>query len=316
MQKKLDLSVIIPTRNRLKLLKRTINQLSKNRFFFKDIIIIDSSDRVLKKDILLIKKEFKRIKISIYNSKPSISKQRNIGIAKIKKNRKYIMFLDDDIKFQKDSLNEMYKFISKNSDYAGLGFNLIDKKNTKLDLIKKSVIFKLLGIYSPKPGYVTKSGWHTKARNLKKNTEVNWLSTQAVIYKKSLIKGKKFDTQYGPYSYLEDLDFSFAISSEHHLIIISKAKYYADNTIDRNSINFGFIEILNRYVFIKKFKLSKICFYIGVFFITIKNISKCYKIKKNNIHQFIGNLKGIFYILFILKKDFKLITNKNKLNKF
>ena len=35
MQKKLDLSVIIPTRNRLKLLKRTINQLSKNRFFFK-----------------------------------------------------------------------------------------------------------------------------------------------------------------------------------------------------------------------------------------------------------------------------------------
>ena len=95
-----------------------------------------------------------------------------------------------------------------------------------------------------------------------------------------------------------------------------KTKVYADNTIDRNSINFGFIEILNRYIFIKKFKLSKICFYIGVFFITIKNISKCYKIKKNNIHQFIGNLKGIFYILFILKKDFKLITNKNKLNKF
>jgi glycosyltransferase involved in cell wall biosynthesis len=65
MPKKLDLSVIIPTRNRLKLLKKTINQLSKNRFFFKDIIIVDSSDRVLKKNIFLIKKEFKQIKISI-----------------------------------------------------------------------------------------------------------------------------------------------------------------------------------------------------------------------------------------------------------
>ena len=111
MPKKLDLSVIIPTRNRLKLLKKTINQLSKNRFFFKDIIIVDSSDRVLKKNIFLIKKEFKQIKIIIYNSKPSISKQRNIGITKIKKKREYIMFLDDDIKFQKDSLNVMYKFI-------------------------------------------------------------------------------------------------------------------------------------------------------------------------------------------------------------
>ena len=311
MPKKLDLSVIIPTRNRLKLLKKTINQLSKNRFFFKDIIIVDSSDRVLKKNIFLIKKEFKQIKIIIYNSKPSISKQRNIGITKIKKKREYIMFLDDDIKFQKDSLNVMYKFISKNSHYAGIGFNLIDKKNTKLDLIKKSVIFKFLGIYDPKPGHVTKSGWHTKARNLKKNTEVNWLSTQAVIYKKSLIEEKKFDTQFGSYSYLEDLDFSFAISKRHKLIIISKAKYNADNTIDRNSINFGFIEILNRYIFVKKFKLSNICFYIGVLFLTIKNISKCLQVKKNNILQFAGNLKGIFYILFILKKDFnKLTTNK------
>jgi glycosyltransferase involved in cell wall biosynthesis len=310
MPKKLDLSIIIPTRNRLKLLIRTVNQLSKNSFFFKDIIIVDSSDSILKKKIFLIKKKFKKIKINIYNSKPSISKQRNIGIAKIKKKREYIMFLDDDIKFQKDSLNEMYKFISKNKDYAGIGFNLIDKKSTKLDLIKKNIIFKFLGIYDPKPGYVTKSGWHTKAKNLKRNTPVNWLSTQAVIYKKLLFKGKKFNTQFGPYSYLEDLDFSFGISKRHNLIIISKAKYHADNTINRNSINFGFIEILNRYIFIKKFELSNTCFYIGVIFLTIKNILKCLQIKKNNILQFAGNLKAIFYILFILKKNFNKLAKK------
>ena len=65
MPKKLDLSIIIPTRNRLKLLIRTVNQLSKNSFFFKDIIIVDSSDSILKKKIFLIKKKLRKISTKI-----------------------------------------------------------------------------------------------------------------------------------------------------------------------------------------------------------------------------------------------------------
>ena len=42
--KKLNLSIVIPTRNRSKLLSKTIEHLKKNNFFFKDIIVVDSSD--------------------------------------------------------------------------------------------------------------------------------------------------------------------------------------------------------------------------------------------------------------------------------
>ena len=43
--KKLNITIIIPTFNRYKILKKTINYLSKNSFFFKEIIIVDSSDK-------------------------------------------------------------------------------------------------------------------------------------------------------------------------------------------------------------------------------------------------------------------------------
>ena len=40
----MKISVVIPTRNRIAFLRKTLETLSKNSFFFKEIIIVDSSD--------------------------------------------------------------------------------------------------------------------------------------------------------------------------------------------------------------------------------------------------------------------------------
>ena len=48
----------------------------------------------------------KKIKIKIFNSKPSISLQRNIGLKKVINKRKYIMFLDDDLIFNKNAFKK------------------------------------------------------------------------------------------------------------------------------------------------------------------------------------------------------------------
>ena len=49
--KKLNLTIVIPTRNRLELLTKTLMYLKKNKFFFKEVIIVDSSDKTEKKKI-------------------------------------------------------------------------------------------------------------------------------------------------------------------------------------------------------------------------------------------------------------------------
>ena len=125
-------------------------------------------------------------KIKIFNSTPSISIQRNIGLRKTNKNSIYVMFLDDDVNFKKNDFKEMKKFLINNKDYIGIGFNLLINKKSFLDKFKKNKFFQTLKIYDKNPGVVTNSGWHTKAINLKKNTQVQWLPTQAVIYNKKI----------------------------------------------------------------------------------------------------------------------------------
>ena len=119
------------------------------------------------------------------------------------------MFLDDDVKFEVNSFKIMKDYINDNKKYSGIGFNLIIKDtNQFFEKFKRNKFFKMLGVYDYSEGKVTDSGWHTKAINLKKNTMVEWLPTQAVIYKYKIIKKKRFNLNYGVYSYLEDLDFN------------------------------------------------------------------------------------------------------------
>ena len=114
--KKLNISIIIPTRNRYLKLIKTINYLSKNSFFFREIIIVDSSDKK-GENIKKIIDKYKNLKIKIVYSKPSISLQRNIGLNKVKKNSNYVMFLDDDVQFEKKSFKIMRNYLGTSNAF-------------------------------------------------------------------------------------------------------------------------------------------------------------------------------------------------------
>tara|TARA_B100000902_G_scaffold40974_1_gene48602 strand:+ start:4781 stop:5689 length:909 start_codon:yes stop_codon:yes gene_type:complete len=301
--KKLDLSIIIPTRNRSAMLAKTIKELAKNKFFFKEIIIVDSSNKYHKSKIKNLRNIYKII-IKIFNSKPSISLQRNIGLGKVIKKRKYVMFLDDDLSFNKNAFKKMYLFIKNNNQLTGYGFNLnIKKINYFIEFFKKNNLTKILGIYDTKMGVITPSGWQTKAINLKKNLEVEWLPTQAVIYNKTRLKNLKFDTVYGSYSYLEDLDFSYSLSRKNKLMICSSAKYTSKNVVNRNDYHFGIKEIINRYYFVNKFNLNKKYFFLGFLFSFLKNFLTLLTLKPKFFLRIIGNFVAILKIIFGLRDN-------------
>ena len=300
---KLDLSIVIPTRNRSTMLIETIKELSKNKFFFKEIIVVDSSNKFHKLKIRKYK-NINRIKVRFFNSKPSISLQRNIGLNKIIKKRKYVMFLDDDLNFEKNAFKKMYFFMKKNKNLSGVGFNLIIKKtNSFIEILKSNKITKILGIYDTKMGIVTPSGWQTKAINLKKNLQVEWIPTQAVIYNIKKLENLKFDTTYGRYSYLEDLDFSYSLSRKGKLMICSSAKYSSDNIVSRNDLSFGIKEILNRYHFVNKFNFNKIYFFLGFIFCFLKNFLVLLSFKPSFFLRIIGNFYAILQIIFGFKNN-------------
>ena len=255
--------IVIPTRNRIKELTNTLNFLESNKFFFKKIVIVDSSNLEIKDQIKKKVKKY-RANIELVNSEPSTCIQRNVGFNFIKKS-KYIMFLDDDNIFYSDAFYKMQNFLNNNKDFVGVAFNQIYKERKNiLDSFKKNYITNKIGIYSLDNGGFSGSGWQSRFVNFENNKIVQWLPTRAVIYRSSEIKNSRFDKKLGVYGYLEDLDFSLQLKKRGKLMVCSDAKYTHNQSITRPGFQFGKKELRNRYYIVKKHKLNR-----GLFFLTI-----------------------------------------------
>jgi glycosyltransferase involved in cell wall biosynthesis len=300
-------SLIIPTRNRAELLSKTLYQFIKYKIKFKEILVIDSSDKYNQP---FVKKICNKFSVKFYNSKPSTSLQRNLGLKLLNKNNQYVMFLDDDISFFKDSFVKMNKSINlykRDNNISGFGFNLItSKKKSFLDLIKSSAIIKSIGLYSDQPGVVTKSGWQTIVSNIKTNVFAEWCTTQAVIYKSKFIKNIYFNKNLGTYSYLEDLDFSFKVNKNKKKTLINySSKYKHPNEIKRNNFSFGIIEIFNRFIIVKSNHLNLKLFFLGSFIRFFLSIFNIFKGEFSSFFRASGNIVGI------IKSFFYMLLNIN-----
>ena len=132
--------IIIPTRNRIKKLIKTLNFLKKNIFFFKRVIIVDSSDIHLKNKIRNKIKQY-NFDVKLINSVASTCIQRNLGFNYIKNNA-FIMFLDDDINFYSNAFKKMYNCLSRiDNKIVGISFNLISKKTFSFFSLIKKIIY-------------------------------------------------------------------------------------------------------------------------------------------------------------------------------
>jgi len=301
-------TLIIPTRNRASFLFKTLNQFTKYKIKFQEILIIDSSDKY---EQFFVKKICEKFSAKFYRSIPSTSLQRNLGLKLRNKNNQFVMFLDDDIFFFKDSfksMNECINLYKVDNNISGFGFNLItNKKKSFLDSIKNSEVIKSMNLYSNQPGVVTKSGWQTIVSNIKSIVLAEWCTTQAVIFKSRFIKNIYFNKNLGSYSYLEDLDFSFKINNNKKKILINySSKYKHPNEIKRNNLSFGIIEIFNRFIIVKSHHLNLKLFFLGSFIRFFLSILNIFKGEFNSFFRACGNIVGI------VKSFFYMLLNINK----
>lgn len=287
--------IVIPTRNRIRELTNTLNFLESNKFFFKKIVIVDSSNLEIKNQI---KKKIRKYSanIKVVNSEASTCIQRNVGFNFIEKS-KYIMFLDDDNIFYSDAFYKMQDFLNNNKDFVGVAFNQIYKERKNiLDNFKKNYITHKIGIYSLDNGGFSDSGWQSRFVNFKNDKIVQWLPTRAVIYRCSEIKNSRFDKKLGVYGYLEDLDFSLQLKKRGKLIVCSNAKYTHDQSITRPGFYFGKKELRNRYYIVKKHKLNKNLFFLTTLLRMLLTFKEGILGNLNSFKRLAGNLVALFTI--------------------
>ena len=96
----MEISAVIPTRNRKESLYRLLRSLSNQTYRLKEVAIVDSSDVPLHSDTL--RRDFPRLTILFSTSAASVCLQRNIGIRNCSSS--HILLCDDDLEFPENYL--------------------------------------------------------------------------------------------------------------------------------------------------------------------------------------------------------------------
>ena len=204
------ITVLIPTMNRPKSLKQTLDVVCGCSRLPDEIIIIDQSISDSDRD------EIKSFGASLpknieyryfYQDTPSLTKARNLGLYNASGD--ILVYMDDDVNVKEDTFNIIEGIMQDKS------ISMIAGLDENTNLSKRNPMGYFWGRKSfskRKIGHVTKSIYGVFPTNLdKENVLTEWAMGYFFVVRKSLIDkwSISFDEKLISYAYAEDLDFSY-----------------------------------------------------------------------------------------------------------
>jgi glycosyltransferase involved in cell wall biosynthesis len=105
-----DISVVIPTRNRPERLRKALASLARQSSPPAEVIVVDASDEGLH-DAGALANEFQTLSLVLLSSTPSVCIQRNKGIEAAKGG--WIFLCDDDIELPEDHFQHLSEHVAK-----------------------------------------------------------------------------------------------------------------------------------------------------------------------------------------------------------
>ena len=222
--KSLNISFIIATKDRPREIRRLFHSLQAQSRRPDKLIVVDGGTPPL--DSTQLSEAgipFRYIR----HLPPSAAAQRNAGLSLLDASADLIGFVDDDVVFEPDAVEAMMDFWrSAPSDVSGASFNLVNHPLVAMSVLKRSSFAEMLGLYSRRPGRVTRSGFQTMIGTVATTTYVDWLPTTAALWRRGVFDRFRFDEWFRGYSYLEDLDFSHTVGREGRLAVVAGARFY------------------------------------------------------------------------------------------
>jgi len=151
--------------------------------------------------------------------------QKSIGIKSLGNKYDWVLFLDDDIVLEVNTIERMYSEYLSNSkfvDFAGFGLAILNRSTREFNSFILRIL-KFVKLYSSIPGTVTKSGHAQSYLNHPEEIEVQWLNGISVWKSKVLYQYPVIQTD-NTYSAYEDVNFSYKVSKNYKLLFGPKAK--------------------------------------------------------------------------------------------
>ena len=300
------ISVIIPTRNRVKMLINSINSIIKEKTLPDEIIIVDSSNYEnhieIEKKTSIIENENQYINFILIKSKSGLPHQRNIGISHLSKKSELVFFLDDDIELRSDYIGYFQDFFITNQNaYAAMPY--IDDVSRKS---KRSIFGSFLRKFFllsevKKIGKMKKSGYAVLPFKKRGKAITTKVLCGIFTCRKPVLVEYEFDVNLKDWAFMEDIDFSIRISQKYNLYYVPSItiKHLGMGTINNDKKHEFLMRIYNHwYLFNKNRKIFKgvFLFYlwslIGFFLFAIST-----SLRVKNISPIRGYIKGIIKII-------------------
>jgi GT2 family glycosyltransferase len=250
------IALVIATRDRPADLRRLLESLRMQTMQPAEIVVVDAGDEAVEP----VLQDFPKLPIRhLRHWPPSAAAQRNAGIRACGPSATLIGFADDDTTFEANSIEAMLDFWqTADPGVLGAAFNMLNCHMPPGQLLKRSRLSRVLGLYSAQSGGVARSGWQSVTGTVDITLFVEWLPTGAVVWRRSALESIRFDEYFDSYSYLEDLDLSYSIGRRGRLAIVAAAGYrHFPSASGRVSPrHFGRVEVRNRLYFVRKHGMS------------------------------------------------------------
>ena len=258
---RIQLAFAIPTKNRPEEILRLLRSIQAQSVKPSQIIIIDGGEISLNE----IVRSFPDLNINYIICPTSLTEAKNVGIRSFFPTITHAGFLDDDLVFEKGTLESLFSFWSKAPrEIAGVGLNI-----TNLVLRGPCNLIKWPFLLSSKNnGMILRSGYNTWYCPVDKRLYVDWLFGGASVWRREIFNEFRFDEAYEGYAFMEDVDFSYRVSRKYKLVALPeiKVKHLHAPGHRVSGFNFGRMQMLNRYHFVRKHpKLSVPLFFWSSF---------------------------------------------------
>jgi glycosyltransferase involved in cell wall biosynthesis len=241
------LAFVVPTRNRRHDLFRMLSSIQEGTAHPSQIVIVDGGEELVA-DVAAAFRDLPIEYQRVYP--PSLSQQRNAGMARLRPDITLAGYLDDDLVLEREAVAGMLRFWdAAGSDVGGAAFNIVSDRRPRATALKSVFLLD-----SARRGAVLRSGYNTMICPVTETLDVDWLFGGATVWRREVIREFAYDEWFAGTGYLEDLDYSYRVRKKYRLVVVAGARLDHLNWPIRREMNYtlGRWQAMNRNYFVRK----------------------------------------------------------------
>lgn len=288
----ISLAFVIPTKDRGEDLRRMLASLVAQTRLPDQVIVVDGGGTA----VSWCAAEFAELQIDYVRLlPPSLSAQRNAGMAILRPEITHAGYLDDDVVLEFDAVCEMASFWgAAGLEVGGAAFNVVNGS-----LSSEPVPRRRLGGDGGGSGRVAPSGFVHELGEVRENLETDWLCGGATVWRREVIEKYSYDNWFQGTGFMEDVDFSFCVHERYRLFVVAAARlahFTQPVRADRQWL-FGKWQVVNRMYIVRKYRhrgLSLRKAWSTSFMLLAANMIRGVALRRRSLwDRGLGNLAGI-----------------------